>query len=95
MQYKRLAVALAASLPLFAAAQTNVTMYGIVDAAVSSENDGVNGRHTLLNSGNQSSSRLGFRGTEDLGNGLKAMFNLEAGVALDTGNSDAALFGRR
>jgi predicted porin len=95
MQYKRLAAALLASFPLFAAAQTNVQMYGIVDAAVSSEDNGVNGRHTVLNSGNQSSSRLGFRGTEDLGNGLKAIFNLEAGVAIDTGAGDSALFGRR
>jgi predicted porin len=95
MQYKRLAVALAASFPLFAAAQANVTMYGIMDAAVSSENNGVDGRHTMVNSGNQSSSRLGFRGTEDLGNGMKAMFNIEAGVSLDTGNADSAMFGRR
>jgi predicted porin len=95
MQFKRLAVALAASFPLFAAAQTSVTMYGIADAAVAVQNDGVSGRQTVVNSGNQSTSRLGFRGTEDLGNGLKAMFNLEAGVALDTGAADSALFGRR
>ena len=47
------------------------------------------GSRTVVNSGNQSSSRLGFRGTEDLGNGLKAIFNLEAGVALDTGAADS------
>jgi predicted porin len=95
MQYKRLAAALVASAPLFAAAQNNVQMYGIMDAAVSAEDNGVNGRNTVVNSGNQSSSRLGFRGTEDLGNGLKAIFNLEAGVAIDTGAGDSALFGRR
>jgi predicted porin len=95
MQYKHLAAALVATAPLFAAAQTNVQMYGIMDAAVSSEDNGVNGRNTVVNSGNQSSSRLGFRGTEDLGNGLKAIFNLEAGVAIDTGAGDSALFGRR
>ncbi|TFW35012.1 porin [Massilia horti] len=96
MHYKRLAAALFASVPLFAAAQSsNVQTYGVMDAAIASENNGVDGRHTVINSGNQSSSRIGFRGTEDLGGGLKAMFNIEAGVSIDTGNSDSALFGRR
>ncbi len=94
MQKKHLAAALLASLPLAAFAQTNVQIYGIVDAALSSENNGVD-RHTVVNSGNQSSSRFGFRGTEDLGNGMKALFNLEAGTSIDTGAGDSALFGRR
>lgn len=94
MQFKRLAAALVASLPLFAHAQSNVTVYGIMDAAVSHEDDGVNS-HNVINSGNQSSSRIGFKGTEDLGSGLKALFNIEAGVSLDTGNADSSLFGRR
>jgi predicted porin len=96
MQAKRLAAALVALTPLFAAAQTNVTLYGILDAAISSQDTGgLGGRTTVVNSGNQSSSRFGFRGTEDLGNGLKAIFNLEAGTAIDTGAGDSALFGRR
>jgi predicted porin len=97
MQYNRLAAAAVFTcLPLAAVAQTtNVQLYGIVDAAVSSEDNGVNGKHTVVNSGNQSSSRFGFRGSEDLGNGLKAIFNLEAGMAIDTGAGDSALFGRR
>ncbi len=96
MQVKRLAAALVAATPLFAAAQTNVQLYGILDAAISSQDaGGPEGRQTVVNSGNQSSSRFGFRGTEDLGNGLKAIFNLEAGTAIDTGAGDSALFGRR
>jgi predicted porin len=97
MQVKRLVAALVASAPLFAAAQTNVTLYGVVDAAVeSADTGGPEGRHTFVQSGDQSSSRFGFRGSEDLGNGLKAIFNLEAGVAIDTGASDSAgLFQRR
>jgi predicted porin len=97
MQYKALAAALITTLPLFAHAQTNVTVYGVMDAAVAIEDTGAPGekRRTVINSGNQSSSRLGFRGTEDLGNGLKAIFNIEAGVALDTGAADSSLFGRR
>jgi predicted porin len=98
MQVKRLAAALIAAAPLFAAAQTNVTLYGIVDVAVESADTGAanGGRHTFVNSGDQSTSRFGFRGTEDLGNGLKAIFNMEAGLAADTGASDASgLFQRR
>jgi predicted porin len=100
MQVKRLAAAAAvfaiAAAPLAAHAQTNVQLYGILDAAISSQDvGGPEGRTTVVNSGNQSSSRFGFRGTEDLGNGLKAIFNLEAGTSIDTGAGDAALFGRR
>jgi predicted porin len=97
MQRKILAVALFATLPLAAQAQSNVQMYGIMDAAVSRQDTGTpgTGNNWVVNSGNQSSSRLGFRGTEDLGDGLKAMFNIEAGVALDTGAADSSLFGRR
>ena len=97
MHYKALAAALITTLPLCAHAQSNVTIYGIMDAAVAVEDTGAPGekRRTVVNSGNQSSSRLGFRGTEDLGNGLKAIFNIEAGVSLDTGAADSALFGRR
>jgi predicted porin len=97
MHYKALAAALVTTLPLFAHAQANVTVYGIMDAAVAVEDTDTPGeqRRTVINSGNQSSSRLGFRGTEDLGMGLKAIFNIEAGVAVDTGAADSALFGRR
>ena len=97
MHYKHLVLALFASVPLIAAAQSNVTVYGVADAAISLEDTGAPGanRQTKVNSGNQSSSRFGFRGTEDLGNGLKALFNIEAGYALDTGAGDTPLFGRR
>lgn len=97
MKFKYLAAALLSTLPLFAHAQTNVTIYGVMDAAIAVEDSDAPGedRRTVINSGNQSSSRIGFRGTEDLGNGLKALFNIEAGVALDTGAADSSLFGRR
>ncbi len=97
MKCKTLAAALLSSLPLFAYAQTNVQIYGVMDASIGVEDTDAPGEdsRTVVNSGNQSSSRIGFRGTEDLGNGLKALFNIEAGVALDTGAADSALFGRR
>jgi predicted porin len=96
MQGKLFAAALCAALPLAAAAQSSVTIYGVADAAIAREDTGVaGGSRSVLASGNQSTSRFGFRGTEDIGGGLKAMFNLEAGSQLDTGMGDAALFGRR
>jgi predicted porin len=96
MQVKMLVAALVASLPLVASAQSSVTVYGIVDASVAREDaDGADGARTVLASGNQSTSRFGFKGQEDIGNGLKAIFNLEAGYQVDTGAGDSALFGRR
>lgn len=95
MQAKILA-ALIAALPLLASAQSNVTIYGIVDGSIAREDTGApDGERTTIASGNQSTSRIGFRGTEELGNDLKALFALEAGVAIDTGIGDSALFGRR
>jgi predicted porin len=98
MQRKILAAALfATAFPIAAFAQSNVQMYGVMDAALSREETGTPGQDSTwkVNSGNQSSSRIGFRGTEDLGDGLKAMFNIEAGVAIDTGAADSNLFQRR
>lgn len=86
-----------AALHFSAQAQSSVTIYGIVDAAVAIEDTGAPGTSSrkVLNSGNQSSSRFGFRGTEDLGQGLKAFFNVESGLAVDTGATETAFFGRR
>ncbi|WP_137922379.1 porin [Hydrogenophaga sp. 2FB] len=70
-----------------ASAQSSVTLYGVVDAAVSSYRaTGAQSRTQVLAGGNQS-SRLGFRGREDLGNGAYAGFELEAGLFNDTGTT--------
>ncbi len=78
-----------------AAAQTNVTVYGIVDAGIGIENNGA-GRVTSLNSGGMNGSRVGFTGREDLGGGLAAIFRLENGFSTDTGAAaqGGLLFGR-
>lgn len=67
-----------------AMAQSSVTLYGVVDTGVSyfKGDDSVYG---LTKTGGNVNSRLGFRGVEDLGNGLKATFNLEAGFNVDDG----------
>lgn len=80
-----------------ASAQTSVTAYGIVDMGITREMGGAAGNVTKLANGVQSGSRLGFKGTEDLGSGLKAMFQLETGIAADTGgfSQGGLAFGRQ
>ncbi|THC46349.1 porin [Massilia sp. Mn16-1_5] len=80
-----------------ASAQTAVAIYGIADAAFVAERGGVAGNANKIIGGAASASRIGFRGTEDLGNGMSALFTLETGVRLDTGTLDAAntLFNRQ
>lgn len=77
-------------------AQTNVTIYGSVDAGISNFNDERGARSTKVDTGNRSPNRLGFRGSEDLGGGMKALFGLEAGYNIDDGTLKRAnaLFSR-
>lgn len=87
---KKSLVALAvASLGGAAFAQSSVTVYGIFDTGYSNyQNDAAAGgkvRQSGLSSSNTITSRLGFRGVEDLGGGLKAKFNLEMGFNGDDG----------
>lgn len=78
-----------------AQAQSNVTIYGIADVGIVGERGGAAGSVTKVTSGVGNASRIGFRGTEDLGGGLSALFQLEAGTKIDTGETDAALFQRQ
>jgi predicted porin len=85
--------AIAASSAAFA--QSSVTLYGVVDASVESVKGNTAGKGTTFNrvsSGNLATSRLGFKGVEDLGGGLKAKFQLEATVNADTGASASGRF---
>lgn len=77
-----------------ASAQSTLTIFGIADAGISryeatARNPVTGGtatqRQWALSSGGNATSRLGFRGTEDLGGGLLAGFWLESAIALDTG----------
>ncbi|MBN8443470.1 MAG: porin [Thauera sp.] len=88
MQKRFIALAIAGLISGPALAQSNVTVYGLVDMgyAYRGDNivDGVKNR-SGIDSGQAAGSRLGFRGVEDLGNGLKAGFLLEQGLFADTG----------
>jgi predicted porin len=71
-----------------AMAQSSVTLYGWLDTYVGSlKTEGAAGSlsQNVLNSGNINGSRWGIKGTEDLGGGLKANFNLQQGFSIDTG----------
>lgn len=81
-------------------ATTSVTLYGLVDTGIEYQSHaGAGGSGSLfrMSSGNVTGSRWGLRGTEDLGNGLSAVFALESGVNSDTGASGQGgrLFGRQ
>ncbi len=78
------------------AAQSAVTVYGNLDVGVLTQNHAPAGTaSTTMANGGISPSIWGFRGTEDLGDGLKANFNLEGHFYADTGVSDARLFRRQ
>jgi predicted porin len=80
-----------------AMAQSSVTLFGVVDASVariSNKGTGAVSNTGLANSG-YNSSRIGFRGTEDLGGGLAASFWLEGALSNDDGNAAGLTFQRR
>ncbi|KQT14055.1 porin [Ramlibacter sp. Leaf400] len=72
-----------------ASAQSSVTLFGVIDATVQRVSNSGGGSVTRLTDSGYNSSRLGFRGTEDLGGGMSASFWLEAGVNNDDGQGDA------
>ena len=81
-----------------AMAQSSVTLYGVADAGVgriksgyaraTSNDDGASDKTQFLSGStmNNTNSRIGVRGVEDLGGGLKAGFNFESGLDLDNGD---------
>ena len=75
--------ALALATASAAQAQSSVTVYGVVDVFVQYGKGA--GTQLAVQSGGVSGSRLGFKGSEDLGGGLKAQFQLESGILVDTG----------
>ncbi len=94
---KKLLIATAAMAVVAGAqAQSSVTVYGIMDAGINSVESKVTGAvnesysTTGQGKGSLSSNRLGFKGTEDLGGGLKANFLFEVENAAATGDFESA-----
>lgn len=98
MKKSMTAAAAALTLPMAALAQSSVAMYGIMDVSVQHLSFGSTGTRpaSSLTALTSDTSRLGFRGTEDLGGGMKAYFKLETGFQADTGiqTSATAFFNR-
>lgn len=95
MQKKIIALAVAALASSAAFAQTNVTVYGVADASFDvidiSNSPSAANDFGMFNRVSANSSYIGFKGVEDLGNGLKAVFQIESSVGLDsTGGTIAA-----
>nr|WP_321962796.1 porin [Paraburkholderia sp. J7] len=86
-------------------AQSSVTLYGIADAQILYTNKTFNlatgaseGHQFSLQSGGESATRFGVKGTENLGGGLAAIFNLESGIDIANGglgDSNGEFFGRQ
>jgi len=91
MKKSLLALAVLGAFAGAAQAQSSVTIYGIVDTGVVYTSKAVNAAGTGtgskfgLNSGIIQGSRIGFKGVEDLGGGLNAVFQLETGFTNDNG----------
>lgn len=97
MKKSLLALAVFGAFAGAASAQTNVTIYGLVDAGITRETGGAAGDVWKLAPGVKNGNRLGFKGSEDLGGGLKANFQLENGFTSDDGKlgQGSRLFGRQ
>jgi len=88
---KKTLIALAALAAGSAFAQSSVTMYGLLDIGYSAHATSTSGNMNMTNF--HAPSRFGIKGSEDLGGGLKANFNLETGgLALDSGAQTSANF---
>lgn len=80
--YKKLSIALAVAFALPAAAQADVTIYGFLSGGVESAKATGNGSAEFKTATRvvDNSSRIGFKGNEDLGNGLKAVWQVESSL---------------
>jgi predicted porin len=81
-------------------ARSSITLYGILDSGVDYESHAMtqgSGSLFRLNSGNRIPSRWGITGKEDLGGGLRSIFTLDSGIAINNGTlqQNGRLFGRQ
>jgi predicted porin len=95
IEMKKTLVAIAA-LAVVGAASAQVTLYGKIDATARASTTGKSGAAPVadltkfsIDSAGLSGSRWGVKGSEDLGGGLKASFQLEQGFSVDTGNNSS------
>lgn len=94
MKRSLLALAALTTITGVAFAQSSVTIFGVVDLSVNSVKNGTLSQK-LMSNNQLNSNRLGFRGVEDLGGGMRAGFWLEAPMSNDDGNPGGLTFVRR
>ncbi|MFY9327320.1 MAG: porin [Georgfuchsia sp.] len=91
MQMKLIALAIAGLASTAALAESNVTIYGIMDASIDLTDTGdsatTSGQQVTKISSNQ--SRIGYKGSEDLGDGLSAIFQIETAINADGGTTSS------
>lgn len=92
-----IAAGLAAAAPAVSYAQSSVTLYGIIDQGINYVSNSQGAQSWALNPINGTGNRFGFLGKEDLGGGLKAVFQLENGFNAQNGTlgQGGLLFGRQ
>ncbi|EGJ12426.1 MULTISPECIES: porin [Rubrivivax] len=95
MKKSLIALAVLAAAAGSASAQSSVTVFGVLDVAYRHLDNDTAGTRDVLGSSGLSTGRLGFRGVEDLGGGLKAGFWLESEVKPDEGSQPNARFWHR
>jgi len=84
MKKSLLALAVLTAVTGAASAQSSVTLYGKVDLGMVLDSGGASGKSVRIASGVTGGSRIGFKGVEDLGGGMKAAFQLETGYCADS-----------
>ncbi|MGE5150789.1 MAG: porin [Rhodospirillaceae bacterium] len=97
MNKKLLAVAVVGALASPAAFAQNVTIYGGIDVGYQNASNYASGasNHNFITSGGDYTSRIGFKGSDDIMAGTTAVFVMEAGISADTGGTDSAGFWQR
>ena len=84
MKHSLIALAILATAAGAASAQSSVTVYGKVDLGLVLDSGAAAGKSVRISSGVSGGSRLGFKGVEDLGSGMKAAFQIETGFCADS-----------
>ncbi|SAK54112.1 porin [Caballeronia hypogeia] len=95
---KKFALTVLGMVPLFAYAQSSVTLYGILDEGLHYQNNAGAGKKVSMDSlSGPYGSRWGITGAEDLGSGLQAIFTVESGINMPNGQAaqGGTMFGRQ
>ena len=97
MKKNMVALAVTAAFALPAFAQSSITLYGVIDEGINYTSNAGDKSAYQLESGYAQGSRWGLKGSEGLGSGLKAIFDLENGFDVNSGalGEGGRIFGRQ